>query len=92
VTEIPDLSAIFGRPPEISAEQEAHARRIHEATHDAQLLAWKQVQFFAPILCSCVRRYDREDPRAPQLGCIVHGHLQTDHDGAVLMFGIPEHW
>jgi hypothetical protein len=93
VTEIPDLGAIFGRPPQATPEQEAHIRRVFEAQRKAELLAYAQVQFFAPVLCGCDKRYDREAPAPPQVGCVVHGHMQQDaRTGAILMFGVPRHW
>jgi hypothetical protein len=94
VTEIPDLGAIFGQqqPPRPSPAQAAHAAKVRDAVREAELAAYAQVQFFAPVLCGCDRRYDREDPRPPQLGCVVHGHLQLDHDGRILMFAPPARW
>ena len=94
MTKIPDLGAFFaaqqGPPP--TAAQRAHAEQVHKAVRDAQLLAYAQVQFFAPILCNCDRRYDRNAPAPPQLGCVVHGVMQSDDDGAILMFAPPKHW
>ena len=91
MTEIPDLSAMFG-PPQLTAEQRAHAERVHAAQHAAEMKAYWQVQFFAPILCNCTKRGDWTEPAPPQLGCVVHGHLQMNHDGRILMFGIPRKW
>ena len=94
MTEIPDLSAIFGQPPQprLTAAQREHAEAVRKAVRDAQLLAYAQVQFFAPVLCNCDRRYDRNAPAPPQLGCVVHGVMQSDDDGAILMFAPPKHW
>jgi hypothetical protein len=92
MTEIPDLGMIFGQPPQPSPEQAAHIERVHKAMHEAEMLAFAQVQFFAPILCGCDRRYDREAPAPPQAGCVVHGHVQLDHHGRIMVFRPPEHW
>jgi hypothetical protein len=93
MTEIGDLAALFGQqPPRPGPEQIAHAQAVHDAVREAEMLAYAQVQFFAPVLCSCDRRYDRDSPRPPQLGCVVHGHLQLDHDGRILMFALPAKW
>lgn len=93
MTEIGDLGALFGRqPPQPSPEQAAHAEAMHAAQAAAEMLAYAQVQFFAPVLCGCEPRFTWGEPRPPQLGCVVHGHLQLSHDGRILMFGIPEKW
>lgn len=92
MTEIPDLSQLFGPPPQLSDEQKAATEAIHQRKHREELRAYGQVQFFGAILCNCQRRYDREDKGAPQVGCIVHGHLQFSHDGELLMFGMPKRW
>lgn len=96
MTEISEgqLQALFGahQQPRMSPEQQAHIEAVSKALHDAQMLAYAQVQFFAPILCDCDRYYEPGAPRPPQMGCVVHGHVQVDQDGAVLMFGIPDKW
>ena len=94
MTEISEeqLAQMFGQAPRMTPAQEEHAKAVHQATHDAQMLAYAQVQFFAPILCDCTPRFTWGEPRPPQLGCVVHGHIQTEHDGRVLMFGIPDKW
>jgi len=94
VTEISEeqMAQLFGGPPQMSPGQQAHIKAVNKATYDAQLLAYAQVQFFAPVLCDCDRYYEPGAPRPPQLGCVVHGHMQTDENGSVLMFGIPKRW
>jgi hypothetical protein len=94
MSEVPDLSMIFGPPQaEPTAEQREHMRKVYDAQRAAELLAYAQVQFFAPVLCNCDKRYDRDAPMPPQLNCVVHGHMQQDaRTGAILMFGPPKHW
>lgn len=93
MTEIPDLSAIFGQQrPQLTGAQRAHAEKVSRAIHDAELLAYAQVQFFGPILCGCDKRYVPGEPRPPQLNCVVHGHMQMDPQGRILMFGLPRKW
>lgn len=91
MTEI-DLSQLFQQGPRRTAEQERAIAALHERQHAEEMLAFARVQFFAPVLCACDRRYDWAEPSPPQLGCVIHGHMQTDHDGRILMFGIPRPW
>lgn len=94
MTEISEdqMQALFGGPPPMTPAQAEHARKVHQATYDAQMLAYAQVQFFAPILCDCEPGFAWGAPRPPQLGCVVHGHIQTDEHGAVLLFAPPKKW
>jgi hypothetical protein len=88
-----DFASMFGGgPPRMTPEQEAHVEAVHKATHDAQMLAYAQVQFFGAILCDCNPRFTWGEPSPPQLGCVVHGHMQADHEGRILLFGIPRAW
>lgn len=88
MTEV-DLSQFFGQAPRLTDEQERAIAALHQRQHDEEILAFARVQFFAPMLCACDRRYDWSDPTPPQLGCVIHGHMQTDHDGRILMFRRP---
>lgn len=94
MTEIPDLGMLFGQSaqPRLTPEQQAHAAAVSKAIHDAEMLAYWQVQFFAPVLCGCDKRYTPGEPRPPQLNCVVHGHMQMDERGRILMFGVPKEW
>lgn len=90
MTEIPDLSALFGHGPqmELNPEAEKAAKALHDLMRAETFKAFGQVSFFAAVLCDCRPRYDRYDATAPAAGCVVHGHMQMDLDtGAIMIYG-----
>lgn len=88
-----DRSQLFHQQPQVpNPAADRAAKAFHEAVHSMGLRAYAQAQFFAPVLCACERRYSWTEPSPPQAACVIHGPIQTDHDGRVLVFGIPEHW
>jgi hypothetical protein len=93
MSEQPDFetyaSDFFGQP---NPEFEAAAREYLDAVRAFTRRSFGQASFFAPILCSCARWYNRED--SDVLGdCFVHGAAILDRKtDAVLLFAFPKKW
>lgn len=81
---------MFGPPP--SAEQQAHYEEVQrqmdalraraadlEREHRERVLRW------APLLCTCRRRWDVLDREPAASGCVVHGIVFISEDGAVVL-------
>jgi hypothetical protein len=99
VTEIrelpPELAAMFAQQQGLvpNPGSEAARKAFQDAVQQFEREAYARVQFLAPVLCSCPRHYDWDEPSPPQHGCAVHGYVMTDRDtGAAYLFGIPRHW
>jgi hypothetical protein len=90
VTEV-DLSQLFGQP-QLSPEAEAARQGWLDAMYAETSRAFAQVQFFAPVLCGCDRRYIWGEPGPPQAGCMIHGGIQLDQEDRMMVFRPPEHW
>jgi hypothetical protein len=84
----PDLSALFGPPPELSPEQQRlmaeHAERLAQLDLELQRDMIEKTQFFTAILCSCRKHYDPDDATPPSAACYVHGNL-LEYDGKVFL-------
>lgn len=81
MTEIPDLSALFGggrqpRPP--SSAEQAAAEAEHQRQHAEQEEMVARLALWAPLLCDCRPWPERGNTRPPQENCVIHGHLMMN--------------
>lgn len=72
MTPVEQLIAALG-PEDRAAAEHAHAVAHRIAAYEIEQR--RQMLRFAAITCGCTRRYDRHNPRPPQLECAVHGTL-----------------
>jgi hypothetical protein len=93
VTEIPDLSAIFGQGPpqrEPTGAEKAAAEAEHKRQHREQTAQVAMLAFWAPLLCSCVKWPEHGNTRPPQEDCMIHGHMMMNAcTGIVYLPGMP---
>lgn len=93
MTEIDDLPGFFAQlqqgPPLTDAQRE-HIRRVQEFERAEMLARIEQVQFFAPILCTCRMFYDRWRGHPTQAECPIHSMMMSHpYTGEPIMPGIP---
>lgn len=90
MTEIDDLSQLFGQQPRLTPAQAAHIHAVQEFEKKLLLERMSAVAFLAPILCNCSMYYDRESPAPPQVTCPVHGVMMSHpYTGQPLLPGMP---
>jgi len=82
VTQVVDLASLLGgqQDPELARQTELLALRGRQLEEQSR----RDVLRFAAVLCGCARRYSWDDPRPPQVGCIVHGSMMLGPDGRIV--------
>jgi hypothetical protein len=85
---------VFGPPPNLTpeqkaalAEQQKAAKAVDKRQADMEIELRLAVQRFAPVACSCRRRFSWNggEHGAPQHGCIVHGGYMIRYDTEEVM-------
>lgn len=90
MTEIGDLSALFGQQQPLTGAQKQAAEDEHQRQHREQDEMHRLMSFFAPLLCNCRRWPQRGNTRPPQEDCVIHGHVMVNPcSGQVYLPGIP---
>jgi hypothetical protein len=70
-------------PP--TPEQKAAYAELNEAIAAYQRDTVAMLRFWAPVICSCDRRYIWGQPAPPQASCVVHGQLLLDENGKAVL-------